>query len=223
MKKNRLPLLLLGLMILSVSVAVLTSVIAVEDTSTVPSDAAEPIANEGDASAGQGKYEVKPDTWVFTDALGRTSLTNADVGDPREDKTLAMFYWTWHTIQIGANKQEPLNVNDYMLEHPEIKNDYTSPLWPTGGTAYFWNEPIFGYYRGSDAWVVRKQGEMLANAGVDAIFTDNTNGVNLWKESYDVVFETWSDAMADGVKTPKVSFMLPFAGNNNTSRHNKTC
>ena len=218
MKKNRLPLLLLGLMILSVSVAVLTSVIAVEDTSTVPSDAAEPIANEGDASAGQGKYEVKPDTWVFTDALGRTSLTNAEVGDPREDKTLAMFYWTWHTSEIGADEQEPLNVNNYVEEHPEIKNDYDNPLWPTTPTAYFWNEPIFGYYRGSDEWVVRRQGELLANAGIDVIFTDNTNGAYVWKESYDVVFETWSQAMKDGVNTPKVSFMLPFVANAATNK-----
>ena len=181
-QKRKLLLLLVLMTVLSVAFAIITSAVMSDDNLT-DEDVLDTEAGQEEADTKSSKYEVKPDTWVFTDALGRTSLTNADVGDPREDKTLAMFYWTWHTIQIGANKQEPLNVNDYMLEHPEIKNDYTSPLWPTGGTAYFWNEPIFGYYRGSDAWVVRKQGEMLANAGVDAIFTDNTNGVNLWKES----------------------------------------
>ncbi|MBO5510480.1 MAG: hypothetical protein J6B24_01975 [Clostridia bacterium] len=39
-------------------------------------------------------HKVMPDTWVFTDGLGRESLTYEDVGGIREDKTVAMFYWT---------------------------------------------------------------------------------------------------------------------------------
>ena len=212
MKKNRfLPVSLALVMALAMTLSAV-SVIAVaatpEQTASAP-DLTDP------------KYEVMPDTWVFTDSLGRTSLTNAEVGDLRADKTLAMFYWSWHTDEIGADEQEPFNVNDFMLEHPEIKNDYESDLWPTSNTAYFWNEPIWGYYHGTDEWVVRKQAEMLANAGVDVIFTDNTNGTHVWKESYDVIYDVWSDAMDDGVNTPKVSFMLPFIGNNATNKQLK--
>ncbi len=154
-------------------------------------------------------HEVMPDTWVFTDALGRTSLTNADVGDPKDDKTLAMFYWTWHCTQ-GSDTVDPLNIQKFLEEHPDAINDYDNPAWPNAG-ANFWNEPIYGYYRGYDEWVIRRQGELLTNAGVDVIFTDNTNGTFTWKSAYDVVFETWTKAMNDGMKTPKVSFMLPFS------------
>ncbi len=159
-------------------------------------------------------HEVMPDTWVFTDGLGRTSLTNADVGDPREDKTVAMFYWTWHASQGASLK--PFNNQEFLDEHPEALNDYDYPGWPTSGYQHFWNQPIYGYYKTNDTWVLRRQAEMLANAGVDTIFADNTNGTFTWRNSYQPLFKTWSQAMDDGVLTPKVSFMLPFSASEDT-------
>jgi hypothetical protein len=154
-------------------------------------------------------HEVMPDTWVFTDGLGRVSLTNAEVGDLKEDKTVAMFFWTWHsTSHLG---QTPFNLQEFCEEHPEAINDYNNSLWPTSGAAYFWNQSIYGYYVGTDKWVLRHQAELLANAGVDAIFTDNTNGTETWRECYTQLYAAWAQAMEDGVKTPKVSFMLPFS------------
>ena len=156
-------------------------------------------------------HKVMPDTWVFTDGLGRTSLTYEDVGGIKDDKTIAMFYWSWHG-DLGGN--EPLNITEFMKEHPDAKNDYDHPAWPTSGTAYFWNEPVYGYYKTNDAWVLRKQAELLANAGVDTIFTDNTNGNYTWRTSYIPLYETWSDAQTNGaVDVPKVSFLLPFGPN----------
>ena len=154
-------------------------------------------------------HEVMPDTWVFTDGLGRVSLTNADVGDLKEDKTLAMFYWTWHVS--GSTKCTPINMQEFSTKYPEAIRDYDHPIWAEQGSMIsFWNEPIYGYYRADDGWVQRRQGELLANAGVDVVFTDNTNGIHTWRNGYSSLMSTWSKAMADGVKTPKVSFMLPF-------------
>ena len=152
-------------------------------------------------------HEVMPDTWVFTDGLGRTSLTNADVGDPREDKEVAMFYWTWH-----LGRPQPLNVNQAVEAYPEAVRDYNHPVWNQYPFQGSWNESIYGFYESDDAWVVRRQGELLANAGVDAIFTDNTNGSFTFPEGYHTVFQTWLDAMEGGVNPPKVSFMVSFIG-----------
>ncbi|MBO5510479.1 MAG: hypothetical protein J6B24_01970 [Clostridia bacterium] len=106
---------------------------------------------------------------------------------------------------------QPLNVNDFILKYPEAIRDYDHEAWPTGGTAYFWNEPLYGYYRTNDPWVLRRHAELLANAGVDTIFTDNTNGAYTWKSSYTPLMETWNDAQENGaVNVPKVSFLLPF-------------
>ncbi|MBQ2307729.1 MAG: hypothetical protein II184_09480, partial [Clostridia bacterium] len=139
-------------------------------------------------------HEVLPDTWVFTDALGRESLTYKDVGPVREDKTVAMFYWTWNISggSPAANAQKAIEA------HPEALYNYGHPVW-NPGARYFWNEPVYGYYLSNDQWVIRRQGELLANAGVDAIFTDNTNSIRTYREQYLAVYEAWTKAMNDGV------------------------
>ncbi len=157
-------------------------------------------------------HEVMPDTWVFTDGLGRVSLTNAEVGDPREDKTVSMFFWTWHN-----GRPTCINVNDAAEKYPEAVRDFNHPVWTPAGFQGSWNEPIYGHYESNDQWVLRRQAELLANAGVDAIFTDNTNGTVTHKPGYTALFESWGNAMDDGVLTPKVSFMLPFGGGDDTN------
>ena len=152
-------------------------------------------------------HPVMPDTWVFTDGLGRVSLTNADVGPLKDDKTLAMFYWTWHID--GFTTHAPINVQEYSEKYPEAMRDWNNPVW-NNTYSYWWNESIYGYYRGDDKWVLRKQAELLANAGVDVIFTDNTNAEMTWRNAYTPLMEEWTDAMNDGLLAPKVSFMLPF-------------
>ena len=160
-------------------------------------------------------HEVMPDTWVFTDGLGRVSLTNAEVGDPREDKTVAMFYWTWHLHHKNAGAY---NNEAFLKKYPEAIRDYDNPAWnEVSGLTLYWDEPLWGYYAEDDAWVVRRQGELLANAGVDAVLTDNTNGTFTWQSGYHAVLDAWSEARADGVNTPKLSFMLPFSGGSNTA------
>ncbi len=161
-------------------------------------------------------HPVMPDTWVFTDGLGRVSLTNADVGDLKDDKTLAMFYWTWHID--GFVNNVPANLQQLSEQYPDAMRDWDNKLWSDlGTTSYWWNESIYGFYRGDDKWVLRKQAELLTNAGVDVIFTDNTNAEMTWRNAYTPLMEEWTDAMNDGLKAPKVSFMLPFWDQNYTN------
>ena len=151
------------------------------------------------------------DTWVATDALGRKLPGHTAVGDARPDRYVAMFYWTWH---IGGRLNTgPANVNEIITRYPEAVNDFNHPVWkeigPIGG--YHWNEPLFGYYRGTDPWVYRKHAELLADAGVDVVVFDCTNGTFTWKEAYDVLGEVWMAARKDGVRTPQIAFLCPFA------------
>ncbi len=156
------------------------------------------------------------DTWVATDALGRTLPDHAAVGNPRPGRYVAMFYWTWHVD--GKTDLGPANVNEIVTRYPDAINDYNHPVWketgPIGG--YHWNEPLFGYYRGTDPWVYRKHAEMLADAGVDVVVFDCTNGTFTWKEAYDVLGEVWTAARQDGVRTPQFAFLCPFAAHNDS-------
>ena len=167
----------------------------------------EPVVIPEQSLSHQNK--VMPDTWVFTDGLGRVSLTYDQVGAPREDKTLAMFYWTWHTKETAA--KGAVNTTEFLKEYPDAKNNYNHEAWKGTGHYCFWNEPIYGFYTTEDPWVLRRQAELLANAGVDVVFADNTNGSFTWRESYQVLYPTWEEALKNGgVDVPKVSYLLPF-------------
>lgn len=158
--------------------------------------------------------KAMPDTWVFTDGLGRVSLTNAEVGDVRDDKTVVMFYWDWHE-DLG-NGNAATNTNELMKLYPDAKNNYNHSAWSGTGKYCFWNEPIYGFYRTSDTWVLRRQSELLANLGVDAIVNDNTNGSFTWRNGYLPLYEEWLNAQTDGVDVPKISFMFPFVDTQST-------
>ena len=183
-----------------------------ESANAVSGDHVLPPEAEIPADSLLNTHKVMPDTWVFTDGLGRVSVTNADVGDPKEDKTLAMFYWTWHTKAMAAAGYT--DTTKLLEKYPEAKNDYDHAAWAGTGHYCFWNEPIYGFYTTEDPWVLRRHAELLANAGVDVIFTDNTNGNNTWKPSYTALYKTWDDAQKNGaVNVPKVSYLLPFGAN----------
>lgn len=150
---------------------------------------------------------ARPTTWEATDELGRTLPTYGETGGKRDGKTVALFYWSWHVSQDSG---EPLNIQKVMDEHPEAINDYNHSVWPKTRTVNFWNESVFGYYKTNDRWVLRKHAELLADAGVDVIFFDNTNGTFTFKDSYQHIFEVFEEALEDGVNVPKISFLLPF-------------
>ncbi|MDE6393710.1 MAG: hypothetical protein K2K77_00075, partial [Duncaniella sp.] len=75
---------------------------------------------------------------------------------------------------------------------------------------FYWDEPVFGYYQTTDPWVLRKHAEMLADAGIDCVFFDCTNGTLTWESSFRQLLKTWDQAQKDGVNVPKIAFMLPF-------------
>ena len=89
--------------------------------------------------------------------------------------------------------------------------DYHHPAWGTKQPGFFfWEQPLLGYYKTTDPWVLRKHAELLADAGVDAVFFDCTNGSLTWVESYEALMKTWDQAQKDGVDVPKIAYMLPF-------------
>lgn len=149
------------------------------------------------------------DTWCAIDEAKRILPDNSIVGD-RRNKQVGIFYWTWH--EAGADTHEPQNNSEVMenAQNPyKARFDYNYEGWGKG-TANFWNEPLFGYYRNSDKWVLRKHAIMLSDAGVDVVIFDCTNGPFSWKRAYMALLETFHEARLDGIKTPQIAFMLNF-------------
>lgn len=152
---------------------------------------------------------VDPTTWNGVDGLGRTYSTYTDVGK-KKDKKVGVFYWTWHLEQSGGNSKA-VNVQKILDEYPEARNDYNHKIWASNNVnAYWWNEPLWGYYIESDDYVLRKHAELLADAGVDFVVFDCTNGSYTWESAYMNLCRVWEEARQDGVKTPQIAFMLNF-------------
>lgn len=141
-----------------------------------------------------------------TDVLGRKLPSPAEAGLP-EKKFVGLFYWTWHTHFAQTKTCIPHKI---IQKKPEARFDYNDPTWPTAGYSYYWGEPLWGFYRDTDRWVLRKQAELLADAGIDLIVFDCTNGSFTWKESYMELCSVFMEARKAGVQTPQIAFMLAF-------------
>jgi len=150
-----------------------------------------------------------------TDALGRTLPTAEQTGG-KKDKYVAIFYWTWHQGNDDTTYQVK-NISEIKRQYPEAMKDYNHPAWGDKKPGFFfWEQPLLGYYKTTDPWVLRKHAEMLADAGIDAVFFDCTNGSITWIDSYETLFKVWDKAQKDGVKTPGIAYMLPFGASDNS-------
>ncbi len=156
---------------------------------------------------------VDPTQWTAVDGLGRTLPGYGETG-AKKDKKVGIFYWTWH---LSFSHFKPHNVNNILTEYPDARNDYDHPVWAEHSAgSYFWNEPLYGYYTEADDYVLRNHAELLADAGVDFVLFDCTNGDYTWEPAYMNLLKVWSQAREEGVNTPKIAFMMQFGWSGNT-------
>ena len=164
--------------------------------------------------------DAMPDTWAAVDGLGRILPTyeEAPLKTDGQTRQVGLFYWTWHVNSnlIPVNVQKLLDYNAGL-----DKNNFLDSIWqpngPSVGYQYFTNEPMFGFYDSNDEWVYRRHAEMLADAGVDVVIFDNTNGTLTWRSSYQKLLKAFDQARKDGVKTPQIAFLLPFGPGDNSN------
>jgi hypothetical protein len=137
------------------------------------------------------------DNWVATDATGRIMPGYEECGDYRAGKYVGMFYWLWHADISNSKPIRP--VPEILRENPD------SP--PFEVMNYYHDEPENGYYHPSDPWSTRRNLQMLANAGVDFVFFDFTNG-NQGCSSLDDFMSVALDMYNKGIPVPKISFFM---------------
>ncbi len=150
--------------------------------------------------------DLYPDTWVATDALGRTMPDSSTVGPLKTDqrRVAGMFYVTWHTDPLATLKS-PYggDVTKVLAADPSARLDGTNPHWTEGSN--HWCEPEYGYFLSSDPYVIRHDMSMLADAGVDVLVMDVTNAVCYW-DQWKAIFSTMQKMKAEGNKVPQFCF-----------------
>ena len=146
--------------------------------------------------------DVFSDTWVATDDVGRVTPMGTDT-IAATDKKVGIFYFMWH----NASEQGINPLYDHTKAYLEGGVDAVWELVPQGklGFAHYWAEPYFGYYNSDDEWVIRKHGYMLAEAGVDFIYVDATNGI-IYERNLEALLRVWSQMRAEGYQVPQICF-----------------
>jgi hypothetical protein len=138
--------------------------------------------------------------------LGRRVPGFPEVGAPRPDRFVAMFYFLWLGSHVVGG---PHDITKILAQDPAAMQKPDSPLWGPLHGAHHWGESIFGYYLSDDAWVLRKHAQMLADAGVDVIIFDVTNQVT-YRQYYLELLRVFAEVRRDGGRTPQVAFLCPF-------------
>lgn len=110
------------------------------------------------------------------DDLDRELSLNMDgIKDLRTDRYVGIFYFLW----AGAHGVSgPYDNNKIVTNNPN--SILSEQAWRDAGGGgmnahHHWGEPLFGYYRCDDAWVLRKHVQMLTDAGIDFLVFDTTN------------------------------------------------
>lgn len=150
-------------------------------------------------------FETDNDLITATDELGR-KLPDFETCGPVKERKVGLFYWTWRNQCIDW---EPTSLEKILNEHPAAEFDINHPVWKPAERLH-WTEPFYGFYRNDDPYVLRKHAQYFADAGVDVLFFDNTNGSLMWKDAYMALLKEFHAARLDGIKTPQFAFILNF-------------
>lgn len=140
---------------------------------------------------------------VSRDQYGRTSIV-ADGLKTDRTRYVGMFFYI-QTMEGGTGHY---NVSELMERYGDDFWEYVfradtaeSPV----NQNHFWGEPVWGYYRENDEWVMRKQIEMLTMAGVDFLMLDTSNAV-IYEEVTDKLFRILSEYRSQGWKVPQIVY-----------------
>ncbi len=147
--------------------------------------------------------------WPATDALGRRLPLAAEVGAPRTDRFVGIFYFLWQSTEVrsGAPDGRPYDVSRILAQDPDALKQPASPLWGPIGVYHYWAEPLDGYYANDDPWVLRRHARWLADAGIDTLIFDATNA-QTYRDTYSALCEVFEQVRRDGGRTPQIAFMV---------------
>ena len=131
-----------------------------------------------------------------TDDYGRSFEAVQDYND----NVVGIFYFLWLN-QASKNVTIDSYVEDGRVEATLVGEEVA-----TAPTFTYWGEPMYGYYRLEDQWVVRKHVELFINAGLDFICFDTTNN-DYYHSAAKCVLDTLLEYKQLGYDVPKAMFM----------------
>lgn len=154
-----------------------------------------------------------------TDGLGRIKPTYSSV---KKSKYVGVFYFLW----LGEGMNGIYDISDILESHPGLEADtVNNPLWASASSAgydptvspeeqyHYFEQPLYGYYRSTDKWVIRRHLELLTFAGIDFLYLDFTNAeynlnagkpYNVYPEATYALMDTILEMQEQGFEVPRI-------------------
>ena len=147
--------------------------------------------------------------WPATDGLNRKLPLADSLPAPRKNRYVGIFYFLWHNHQLPKNSfgDGPHDIKKILAADPDVLKKPNSPLWGPMGSPHYWGEPLYGYYRSDDPWVLRRHANALTDAGIDVLIFDTTNAVT-YPDVYTKLCEVFTQIRKEGGATPHIAFMV---------------
>jgi len=177
-----------------------------------------PLAALAFAASAEAPRATMPDTWSAVDGLGRAVAMHGEAPAPRVDRFVGVFYYIWHGshgYDVASNPtdadQGPLAKTDEQYRSPFVIPDILAQpaaerAWGPVHAFHHWGESRWGFYLADDEWVIRKNTQLLADAGVDVMFIDVTNGFT-YRHTYLEICRIHAAMRAEGNRTPAIAFL----------------
>jgi len=157
--------------------------------------------------------DIFSDTWVATDALGRT-LPNAEELPGVQQRYVGVFYFLKSSPTSAPKKKAKMSDAIYDIDKIIAANPGTHhqklPYGPKKAY-HWWGEPEAGYYKPEDPWVIRRNLQMLAVAGVDFIFFDASNA-RWYKDTVLAISKVALAMRKEGIQVPCFTFLTRKGG-----------
>ena len=144
---------------------------------------------------------LPPPPLYGTDALGRYMPGPSEVRDFQKDRYVGVFYFLW--LRLG----HVYDNSQILRENPDARQTNASPPWGPINAFHFWGEPLFGYYRSNDPWVLQRHAALLSDAGIDFLIFDTTNAL-IYENVVMRLCEVFEQQRQFGEHVPQIAFMV---------------
>lgn len=142
-----------------------------------------------------------PPSLYGMDALGRCLPDPKEVREFRNDRYVGVFYFLWLRLNHVYDNSKILK------ESPDAHQTNASPPWGPINAFHFWGEPLFGYYRSNDPWVLRRHAALLSDAGIDFLIFDTTNAL-IYENVVMSLCKVFEQQRQLGEHVPQIAFMV---------------
>ncbi len=158
------------------------------------------VTNEGLTAPNNNNNKFGPLVGVSDTGLVLQTTDDDGISVVQQDKYVGLFYFLW----LGEHGDSGIYDNTKILATYSDAATNTG-RWGSVGAMHFYSEPLYGYYKSNDTWVIRKHVEQLTNAGVDFLYIDCTNGYPYTSNSM-ALMKVLHEYNEQGWDAPKVVF-----------------